>query len=854
MNPVKTIYRKDYTPPVYTIQSIDLHVTLGEDKTIVNAKIRFIRGPHTASDMPLILNGRELELVSLKLNESNVHYIIDEEHLTIPAVPDDFMLETVCHIYPHKNTSLEGLYKVNNLFCTQCEAQGFRKITYYLDRPDVMATFTTTIVADKNNFPVLLSNGNLIKHGDLSNGQHFATWQDPFKKPCYLFALVAGDLACIDDSYKTMSGRQVALKLYVDHGDEDKTAFAVQSVKRAMRWDEENYGREYDLDIFMIVSTHDFNMGAMENKGLNIFNSKYILAKPETATDEDFIAIERVIGHEYFHNWTGNRITCRDWFQLSLKESLTVFRDSTFSADMNSPAVVRISDVNTLRNVQFPQDAGPMAHPVRPESYMEINNFYTVTIYEKGAEVIRMLWTLLGKQRFRHGMDCYFERFDGQAVTIDDFVQAHADANHVDLSQFMRWYDQAGTPECHVTSRYDEELQQFTLSIKQNCPSTPGQVDKKPYYLPFAIGLLGDNGQELHQQVLAIKNSEESFTFNNIAKKPIASLLRDFSAPVKLFYDYQDDELAFLLAHDKDPFSRWDAGQQLAIRFIQRLLNQQNNEWHCDELLVSAWKSVLSSETIDPAFAALLLVLPAEQYLIELFGPIDLDKLFAARQWLHQQLAISLKPLFLSRYLTLSNDSIGHRALKNRCLSYLGIVDDQETQQLILSQLKAAKNMTDEIAALSAISHSTSKQRENAIQEFYQKWQGETLVIDKWLSIQARSELPGTLDRVKLLLKHSAFSIKNPNKVRSLIGAFCQNLPQFHAIDGTGYQFLIDQITALNSINPMIAARLTEPLTRYRKVDTKRQQLMKSQLEKLRQLPNLAKDIYEIVEKSLVGQ
>jgi len=866
MQKATTIYRKDYTPPTYIIHSIDLHFTLGEDVTEVRSKLHITRQTDLAGvtkDTPLILHGHDLKLILLYLNGESIEkpkYTVDDEQLIINQVPEDFILESVVQIKPQLNTSLEGLYKVKNLFCTQCEAQGFRKITYYLDRPDVMATFTTMIVADKTRYPVLLSNGNLIDHGDLENNQHFVKWQDPFKKPCYLFALVAGDLACVEDQFITLSNRRVAIKLYVDKGDEDKTAFALQSVKKAMKWDEENYGREYDLDIFMIVSTHDFNMGAMENKGLNIFNSKYILAKPETATDADYVAIERVIGHEYFHNWTGNRITCRDWFQLSLKESLTVFRDASFSADMTSPAVVRINDVNTLRSVQFPQDAGPMAHPVRPESYMEINNFYTVTIYEKGAEVIRMLHTLLGKAGFRKGMDLYFERHDGQAVTIDDFVQAHADANHIDLTQFMNWYSQAGTPELNIIAEYDAQKKQLVLKIQQSCPPTPGQPEKLPFHLPLAIGLLNSKGKEQLNKLLEIKQPEENIILNNISEKPILSLLRDFSAPVKIKYNYSDEELAFLLQHDTDPVSRWDAGQQLSVRVIQRLMQQPENHRQLDDLFINAWQSIIDNTLLDPAFAAELLSLPSEAYLIELFAPLNLDNLFNARHWLRQQLAEKLQSHFLSRYQALSESTkhyeysakaIAERALKNRCLHYLAVVDQEAQQHIILAQLKSANNMTDEIAALACISHSQSSARDASLESFYQKWQKEILVVDKWLSIQARSDYPGALQRVKKLMGHPAFDIKNPNKVRSLIGAFCQNLPQFHALDGSGYQFLTDQVIALNIINPMIAARLTEPFTRWQKYDETRQKLIKAELEKIKQIPNLTKDIYEVVVKSL---
>jgi len=843
--PPKITYRKDYTVSDFAIQSIDLTVEIGEEITKVKSILNLSRQNSAKKNSPLILQGRELELISVKLNGEKIKYQSDSETLTIENTPENFILEITNHIKPQLNTSLEGLYKTEGLFCTQCEAEGFRKITYYLDRPDVMAKFTTTIIADKTKYPILLSNGNLIEQQNLENNCHLAKWQDPFKKPCYLFALVAGNLACIEDQFITQSGRKVDIKLYVDHGDEDKTAFAIASIKRAMKWDEDNFGREYDLDIFMVVATHAFNMGAMENKGLNIFNSKYILAKPETATDEDYVAIERVIGHEYFHNWTGNRITCRDWFQLSLKESLTVFRDAQFSSDMTSHAVVRIDDVNILRSVQFPQDASPMAHPVRPDSYMEINNFYTVTIYEKGAEVIHMLYVLLGKPGFRKGMDCYFERHDGKAVRIEEFIQAHADANHKDLSQFMHWYEKSGTPELVISTHYDQHKKQYSLTIKQSGFN---------FYLPFAFGLLDSSGKDivLDKNSLEISKSEETFVFHNISEKPVISLLRDFSAPVKIQYDYTDQELAFLLAHDSDAVARWDTGQQLSTRFIKNMMDSSQID---HDLILKSWQTILGNKTLDPALSAHLLLLPTESYLIELFSPVDLDKLLQARKSLRQQLAESLQDLFLSVYknLAANKNTIGQRALKNRCLAYLGFIDTEEYQAIILAQLLSAKNMTDEIAALSAISHSKSEHRESALDNFYQKFQKETLVIDKWFSIQARSELPGGLVRVKNLMKHPAFDLKNPNKVRALIGAFCQNLPAFHAIDGSGYDFLAEQIIALNKINPHIAARLCEPFTRFKKYDQKRQDLIKKSLNSIINTPDLSTHIYEVVSKSLKG-
>ncbi len=878
----KTIYLKDYTVSDYLVESVDLHYALKDDATEVTSTVHYFKNPQSqTNNAPLILNGHDLELISVKLNGSLLDknkYTLTPDTLEIAQVPNKFTLEITTKINPQQNTSLEGLYWVNGLYCTQCEAQGFRKMTYYLDRPDVMAKFTTTITADKNKYPVLLSNGNCIKQGDLSNNQHFVTWQDPFKKPCYLFALVAGDLVELTDKFTTMSGRNVTIKIFVEKGNLDKCDYAMGAIKRTMRWDEQRFGREYDLDIFMVVAVHDFNMGAMENKGLNIFNAKYILAKPETATDDDYIAIERVIAHEYFHNWTGNRITCRDWFQLSLKESLTMFRDAEFSADMTSRPVVRIGDANVLRSVQFPQDASPMAHPVKPESYIEINNFYTVTVYNKGAEVIRMLQTLFGVDGFRKGMDLYFERFDGQAVTTDDFVQAIADANQFNPTQFKRWYSQAGTPELSFEDHYDYQQKTYTLTVKQICPATPGQPHKEPFYIPLAVGLLNTNGHDFPLQlmddkkqstqttrVLSMTQAEQIFIFNNIDARPIPSLLRDFSAPVKINYNYSDADLQFLLAHDSDPFARWNAGQQLSIRIIKRLINdyQQKKPLQLDKGYVEAWRSILNDKSIDKSFTALLLKQPSEMYLTELMDTIDVESIVAVRHFIPRELTKQLREEFLQIYHENYNNkpyeynetAIGERSLKNSCLAYLMTLDDADAQQLALKQLKEANNMTDEIAALYALSNSTTPEREQALQDFYNKWQHDTLVIDKWFSILARSELPDTFIKVKSLLNHPAFNIKNPNKVRALIGAFVNgNMRNFHIAGGEPYQFLADQIIILNKVNPMIAARLIEPFTRWRKFDTQRQTLMKQQLERIKQTPQLTKDIFEVVTKTLASE
>lgn len=850
----KTTYLKDYTPPDYLIDSADLTFELDEVNTTVTAKLKVLRnGEHTK---PLVLNGEQLKLINLKLNGvnlSNTDYQVDTEQLVIENVPAEFDLEVVTQINPQANTELSGLYYSHNIFCTQCEAEGFRRITYFLDRPDVLARYTTTIIADKTRYPILLSNGNLISQQELSNNRHQVIWQDPFKKPCYLFALVGGDLDCLEDEFITRSGRKVKLQIFSDKGEKEKCSHAMDSVKKAMRWDEEKYGREYDLDIFMIVAIQAFNMGAMENKGLNIFNAKYILAKPDTATDTDYEHIMLVVGHEYFHNWTGNRVTCRDWFQLSLKEGLTVFREHQFTADMTSPLVTRIDEVKHLRNFQFIEDAGPLAHPVQPDAYIEINNFYTMTIYEKGAEVIRMMKTLLGADKFRKGMDLYFERNDGKAVTIQDFVKAMEDANSQDLTQFKLWYQQAGTPELDVDGRYDENKKLFTLTVKQSCPATPNQPSKKPFHIPLAMALLDADGKVITntEKVLELKSEIEVFEFENIANKPVPSLLRDFSAPVKLKAKFTDADLQFLLMHDDDGFNRWDAGQQLAARII--LGNKDSSQ-----VIVDAFRHLLNDNISDHAFLAELLILPGEIYLGEQMSVIDVDGIHQARQALRKELAQQLQQEFLTIYkkyagVAYANDaqSIANRRLKNLCLSYLMLLNNPEITALCLQQFKQADNMTDVISALNCLVNREGVEREQALSDFYQKWQRDKLVIDKWFAIQAASDLPNTLQQVKQLLQHPAFDIKNPNTARAVIGSFCQNLFQFHAVDGSGYEFLAEQILVLDKLNPQIAARLLTPMTQWHRYDQKRQTLQKAQLERIVKTPNISKDVYEIAAKSL---
>jgi aminopeptidase N len=872
-----TIRLQDYRPTDYSVDQVQLHFDLHEEHTRVRGELSVTRRATADKASPLVLHGEKLKLVSVAIDGAALEpsqYRVDQESLTIPNVPSAFRLQIETEINPSANTELTGLYTSGGNFCTQCEAEGFRRITYMYDRPDVMARYTTRIEADKSKYPVLLSNGNLIDSGDLGDGRHFALWDDPFLKPTYLFALVAGDLARIEDTFTTMSGRQVDLHIYVQHHNKDKCEHAMRSLKNAMRWDEEVYGREYDLNVYMIVAVDDFNMGAMENKGLNVFNSKYVLAKPETATDSDYEGIEGVIGHEYFHNWSGNRVTCRDWFQLSLKEGFTVFRDQEFSADMTSRGVKRISDVNILRTHQFREDAGPMAHPVRPDSYVEINNFYTVTVYNKGAEVVRMLYHLLGKEGFRKGTDLYFSRHDGQAVTTDDFVKALEDANEVDLTQFKRWYSQAGTPELHISCEYNSAEQAYALTVRQTCPPTPGQAHKEPFQIPLAMGLLDASGADLPlrlqgeeqaqqgTRVLDIREAEQTFVFTGVAQEPVPSLLRGFSAPVKVDADLTDEQLSFLMAHDSDDFNRWEAGQQLGINMIMALLKarKQNKTLQVDPAFISAIDKILTDPDLDKALAAQAISLPSESYLAEFVTPVDPVAIHEVRRFVRKTLADELKDRFWDGYERNQNDgpytidqrAIGQRRLKNTCLSYLMTLEEPSVTQRCFEQFSKANNMTDVIAALNALSHTDCNERKAALEQFYEKWKTDVLVIDKWLGIQAMSRLPDTLEHVKALTKHEAFNIKNPNKVRALIGAFAHgNMVNFHAADGSGYAFIADYVLELNKLNPQVASRLVSVFTLWRKYDSGRQALMQEQLQRIAGEKGLSKDVYEIVSKSL---
>ncbi len=862
-------YLRDYTVPDFLIDTVNLEFELGEDVTKVHSLLAMQANP--ASHNPardLVLQGVDLNLKSVAINHKILDalaYRVTENSLTIYSVPEKFTLEIVTWIKPQENTALNGLYKSSGNFCTQCEAEGFRHITYFLDRPDVMAKYTTKIIADEARYPILLSNGNLIASGKLEQGKHWASWEDPFKKPSYLFALVAGTLDFIEDNFVTQSGKNVVLRIYVEKGNRDKCAHAMQAVKKAMRWDEEKFGREYDLDIYMIVAVSDFNMGAMENKGLNIFNTKYILAKPETATDDDFIHIESVIAHEYFHNWTGNRITCRDWFQLSLKEGLTIFRDQNFTADTTSQVLERIHAVNDLRTSQFVEDAGPLAHPVLPDSYIEINNFYTSTIYNKGAEVIRMMQTIIGEINFAKGMDLYFSRHDGQAVTIEEFVKAMEDASDVDLKQFRRWYHQAGTPLLVVNDHYDAATQVYTLTVKQSCPPTPGQPEKLPLHIPIQMGLLNDQGKEILSTLLQLTQAEQTFHFEQIAVRPVLSILRHFSAPVKVDYTYSDTDLALLFQYDKDLFNRWEAGQQLAIRQIVLLVEQYQHQQslQVDQHYIAACRHILQNAKEDKQLLAALLSLPSEKYLAEQMTVVDVEAIHAAREFLLQEIALKLKDDIFKLYqqnLSLRHpyefnmQEMGRRSLRNICLLYLARLSDVKYKDICVRQFKEAitHNMTDTVAALRCLVNIDCLERDLALDAFYTKWKHDALVVDKWFSIQAESKLSDVLSRVKNLLSHPAFDIKNPNKVYSLLGAFIyRNQVNFHAADGAAYLMLADLVIKLDALNPSVAARMVKPLTEWRRFDAARQNLMRTQLERISTQRKISSDVYELVNKSL---
>lgn len=893
----RVTYLKDYQPPAFLIETTDLSFDLQADKTIVHSRFAIRKNPKATSDV-LELDGDGLQLHSIAINGKSLDesaYQLHDSGLCLSNLPKKFVLEIETVIAPAKNLTLEGLYLSDGMYCTQCEAEGFRRITYYLDRPDVMSVFTTKITADAQAYPVLLSNGNLVDSGECDDGRHWVLWSDPFKKPAYLFALVAGNLQSVDDSFTTMSGRNVALKIYVETKDLDKCDHAMQSLKKSMKWDEEVYGREYDLDLFMIVAVDFFNMGAMENKGLNIFNTSCVLANPLTQSDMAFQRVEAVVAHEYFHNWSGNRVTCRDWFQLSLKEGFTVFRDASFSADMNSPTVKRVEDVSLLRSTQFAEDGGPMAHPIRPESYMEISNFYTVTIYEKGAEVIRMMHQLLGAEKFRAGSDLYFKRHDGQAVTCEDFVLAMEAASDVDLTQFRLWYSQSGTPVLDVTDHWDAATGEYSLTINQSCPPTPGQSDKAPLIIPVQMALVSDAGLQAvrceslngnvaasdnNDYMLSVTQAEQSWCFKGLSSKPVPSLLRGFSAPVKLNFAYAPEDLLQLLANDNDGFVRWDATQRYAMQMIKAhvdgsqlidsVLGAKAVKTLGQALIVlieQGFKDERWQANYDAALLAELLRLPGYHYVLEQFESINIRAIQAAIETLQQALALQLKTVLVTAYNNLAKqlaalgeyspqaDHIALRSLKNTCLGYLMRAQDPALVSLAVNQYQSANNMTDQASALSSLVNcplvEAELQAADCLAQFYAQWSHESLVVNQWLGFQACSDKPNALQRVQDLMQHDAYDNTNPNKVRALIGGFCmRNIPQFHADDGSGYHLLADEVIRLDKLNPQLASRLLTPLTQWRRFAAPQRDLMQAALTRIADNDNLSADVFEVVSKS----
>ncbi|MBF0145524.1 MAG: aminopeptidase N [Magnetococcales bacterium] len=876
-------YLKDYQPPSFLVETIHLHFKLDPDTTEVHSRLFFTRNPNVAVAPPhLRLDGRNLELCSVVLNANPLRpdqYQQDEEGLTIFSIPDHGTLETTTRIHPRQNTSLEGLFCSGEILCTQCEPEGLRKITFFLDRPDVMSRYQVTLEAKEGRYNTLLSNGNLEHSTVTQAGTRITTWRDPFKKPSYLFALVAGNLHRSEDRFTTCTGREIALHLYVEPENHDKCQHALMALKKSMAWDERRFGREYDLDLYMIVAVNDFNMGAMENKGLNLFNAKYVLALPETATDIDYQQIESVIAHEYFHNWTGNRVTCRDWFQLSLKEGLTVYRDQEFSAqEVTTTAIQRIDAVRLLRSNQFPEDAGPTAHPVQPDSYMEINNFYTMTVYNKGAEVVRMLATLLGPEGFRRGMDLYFERHDGQAVTVEDFLRAMADANGRDLTQFSLWYRQAGTPVVEVVSAYDAAAQTFSLTLTQHCPPSPGQKTKAPFHIPVMLGLLDRQGNELPLHVvpdskeapairlLELVERQQTFQLFRVPSPPVFSVFRNFSAPIRLKTSLSEEELAFLWCHDTDGFNRWEGGQALATQMLLRGVGlwQEGETWEIDPLFVQAFRKILTDPAIPPMEKAMLLTLPDERYLLDQMDEGEPEGIFMVRRQCRRHLAQQLIEEWSDTYHRLRAgqtsydyhpEAVGQRALKNLSLDYLLTGDCQRFAPLAVTHYEQSHNMTDRLAPMVRLVYEDHETATGILDDFQRRWYHDPLVMDKWFAFQAMSPAETTLARVRHLMEHPLFSIKNPNKVRSLIGAFCHGNPvRFHAVSGEGYLFLADRIAELNTINPQVAARLLTALVPWRRFEPHRRQQMRQALATIANLPDLARDLYELVQKSMREQ
>jgi len=861
------IYRRDYEPSGFLVDAVDLGFELDPVQTVVKAKMQVRRNPDLPKSRgPLRLHGDELQLRALRLDGSPLdpgRFEADSQSLQIADVPERFELETEVLIHPAENTKLMGLYTSSDAFCTQCEAEGFRRITYYLDRPDVMARFTTRIEADRAKYPILLSNGNRVGEGELRGGRHWVQWEDPFPKPSYLFALVAGDLVCHRGTFRTASGRDVALEIWVEAENADKCEHALASLQAAMKWDEDTYGLEYDLDIYMIVAVNDFNMGAMENKGLNIFNSKYVLAKPSTATDDDYEGIESVVAHEYFHNWTGNRVTCRDWFQLTLKEGLTVFRDQEFSADMTSRAVQRIKDVTRLRTAQFAEDAGPLAHPIRPESYIEMNNFYTATVYEKGAEVVRLYQALFGREGFRRGLRHYLEKHDGCAVTCDDFREAMAEANDADLTELERWYLQAGTPVVRARGAWDESAGAYALTLAQSQRVFPEQPEPLPLPIPVPVALLGGDGNDIGgtARTLALTEAEQTFTFEGVSECPVASIARDFSAPIKLEVERSHEELAFLMAHDSDPFNRWEAGQDLSKRVLLGLVERvvEGRSLDLNEGLVDAFRKVLSDPSVDGSIKALTLALPSEELLAQELDLVDPDAVHRARRFVVHELATALRDDLMHAYErhahgtdAIDKEQIARRRIKNRALRYLAALEQPETTAMAVEQFSTAAGMTDYEAAFMSLVDLVSPETDRAIEAFYQRWRDDALVLDKWFRMQAMSSTPAAFERVVALSKHPDFNLANPNRARSLLYAFAAGNPVgFHRADGAAYRFVADQILELDALNPQVAARIVSSFNQWKRYEPGRSTLMKAELERIASVPGISKDVAEIVERAL---
>ncbi|MEN8146629.1 MAG: aminopeptidase N [Campylobacterota bacterium] len=865
MSQVKTIYLEEYTPPSHHITHTDLTFELFGDHTLVINRMQVKRQDRSANE--LYLHGEGLKLLCVKVDDVKAEgqFVCGEKGMTLTCDKDEFILQIVTKIYPDENTTLEGLYRSGTILCTQNEPEGFRHITYFIDRPDNMSTFTTTIIAETARYPVLLGNGNLVEKELYSEGRHMAKWEDPFAKPSYLFALVAGDLGAVNDSFTTMSGREIELNIYVDRGNEKKCGHAMRSLKNAMKWDEDVYGREYDLDIYNIVAVDSFNMGAMENKGLNIFNSHYVLADEDSATDQNFMGIESVIAHEYFHNWTGNRITCRDWFQLTLKEGLTVFRDQSFSADMNDSVVQRISDVKALRERQFVEDAGPTAHPIKPESYIEINNFYTATIYEKGAEVIRMIHTLLGEEKFRAGMDLYFETFDAQAVRTEDFLWAMHSQGGFDLERFSRWYSQERTPTLKVSERYEGEVQEYSLTIKQNIPDSVKGQQQLPYYFPLGVSLLNAKGERLsysldrenqphlERGILIVQEGVETFVFQDVKERPILSINNDFSAPFKI--EHPEADFDFLMRYGSDGFNRYEATQKAAMKALQFFIDRGE----IDSTYIEGFGAVLADKSLGLESKAFMLELPTLSVLMQEQEQIDIAPISKALSALKKALAVRYKEPMLTLYAEhhkphnsdLDAQSMGERAIKNAMMSYLIALEDDAINALCLKQYDESVTMTDRIVALDFLENFVPDLAQERLSHFYERYKEDTLVMNKYLSVLSASEREGTIDRVQALQNDPVYDVKVPNLVRALLGVFARNAVAFHAPTGHGYAFLAEKVIELDTINPQIASGLTAAFRSYSRLNPENKELMKEALEMILSEKEISANVYEIVEKIL---